>query len=158
MPLPTPDQGKVQPVSFQTRVEWRKAQPGDSYESLSQQFYGTPALAPALREYNRTKGVGPMQGQQLTPGDSVILPDPSALGQPQPGGGPMTAPATGAGVSYRVGATGETLYAIAQKTLQADRWQEIARLNRSLSSEQAVPPGTVVQLPADAIVPVENRP
>jgi hypothetical protein len=163
----------LQPISFQTNEKWLSVQPGDTYESLSQRFYGTPALAAALQEYNRTYGQTAAQREgKLVPGEKVFIPERPTLERPLPRTTPPQWPgpqgangsSSGAGgflatAQYRVRGPGERLYAIAQKTLgTGDRWQDIARLNPTLRGEQDVPPNTLVQLPNGANVPEENRP
>ncbi len=59
---------------------------------------------------------------------------------------------------YRVGATGESLYGIAQKTLQnGARWGAIAELNPGIRANQMIPAGTLLRLPNGANVPAENQ-
>ena len=57
--------------------------------------------------------------------------------------------------TYKVGTSGEGMWEIARRTLgDGNRWGEILRLNPDLKSSNqvlnALPPGTVVQLPAEA--------
>src|SRR5262249_7783475 len=85
-------------------------------------------------------------------------PERSALLQPPPTA-TLRSPTPPAVVRYRVGETGEPLYAIAQKTLQnGNRWQDIYQLNRSLNPAQPVPANTATDLPADAVGPQGTLP
>jgi len=170
--------GAIQSVGFQYAEQRVPVKQGDTYASLSRQYYFTDEYAATLQKYNSNHPEARTQDQlagRLVPGQLVFIPDRSALQSPslqpiapplQPGsgqqgfGGNPTAPLQSqATVQYRVAGPGESLYSIAQKTLQnGNRWGDLSTLNGERPGLQDVPPGTILNLPAGAVVPPENRP
>jgi len=161
---------------------------GDNYASLSRMHYNNSDYAAALQEWNRDPERATSEGMragQPVPGDKISIPSLETLEQQYPNLIPGRRTQTGAGpgntqqtafvtttalppatpiatvppLPYRVCGSGEPLYTIAQKTLKdGTRWQEIARLNPTLSSELPIPANTIVHLPPGAVVPAENAP
>lgn len=85
-----------------------------------------------------------------TPAPPTPPPAPPAR-EPSPPPAPTTMPAPPGTPLYRVRGKGESLRAIAERTLgSGDRWPEIYRLNPDLQPELIVPPGKEVCLPAEA--------
>ncbi len=82
--------------------------------------------------------VTPVPGTGPAPGTPVVRVNASTPGEPK---------------SYRVAQGGEPMWRIAQRTLgNAQRWNEIYRLNPHLEPELPLREGTAVLLPADARV------
>lgn len=83
--------------------------------------------------------------------------DPAHEIKPQPGEPPL-APAPGPVQVYRVN-NSETLQDIARRTLgSTDRSNDLHRLNPTLKPDDALSPGTVVRLPADACLQNDAEP
>jgi len=133
---------------------------GDSYESISKDFYNDARYAAALRAYNQNKAI---QGatvdvpplhivKKLAPGGN---PAPAAR-QPEPGWG--AAPATvgapvrnGGDKTFRIPTGGMTMKAVAKLTLNDEnRWRDIFALNPQLRADESIPAGTILKMPADS--------
>ncbi|HXG10205.1 MAG TPA: LysM peptidoglycan-binding domain-containing protein [Gemmataceae bacterium] len=184
-PARTPIPAAPQVESFDE--EEYRVKPGDTFESISTQFYRTNKYAQALLLFNRNHplaGIGVRQEPPtLQPGQPVyipptrilekrygsVIPDlaPSPAGTSSaapPLGGPSSnaAPAAGEAAGprrYRVPGNGEMMWTLAQRTLNnGSRWPEISRLNPGLPPELPIPAGTVVLLPADARIEPTNPP
>ncbi len=149
-----------------------------SFAQLSKQQYGTDKYAAALLEYNRQHLLNRSDAnlQQnppiLQPNQAIFYPNPNVLesqygrfiataavggppvvniSPPMPftGSNPPTADATR---TYTVPQT-QHIFAIAQQTLgSGNQWTEILRLNPTLRTDQDIPAGTVLRLPANARV------
>ncbi len=175
-PVPAPEARPPAPQVESFNEEEYRWRAGDTFESLSRAKYQTPRYAQALLEYNRAHPIAgdDFQAGVTAPqvGRAVYIP-PAAILEKRFGNvitGPATpsysspaAPTRGAapsaGPAYRVGARGEYLRAVAMRALgDSERWQEVLRLNPSVSPAYPVPPGSVLRLPADARVPSENTP
>jgi nucleoid-associated protein YgaU len=148
---------------------------GDTYESISREFYNDTRYAVALRAYNGN--------QALQRGGRVMVPPLHivkryAQGQPAPGtpatGAPASRPTSvttdtpqwmtpsapapvqrTAGNTFRVPPGGMTMRAVARQFLGSDqRWTEIWDLNPQVTNpSEILPPGTELKLPADARMP-----
>jgi MraZ protein len=78
-----------------------------------------------------------------------LTPLPAVKGSAEP---PL-APSPGPVVTYQVRAGGETMRAIAGRTLGAeDRWPDIHRLNPALAPDEVIRASATVKLPADACI------
>jgi hypothetical protein len=149
---------------------------GDTLESICERYYHSPAYAAALRQYNlgQRKPTAARADGSLVPGQKLYLPSAAVLEQRYPGTAPKPAPAPASSLApasgtvpavyrpdatlyYRV-QTPESLYTVARRTLDnGERWQEIHRLNPNFQSEQPLPAGTILVMPAGARVPQENQ-
>ena len=153
-------------------------QPGETFEQLSQRLYGSPKYATALLEYNRKHVLAKANIQQnppqLQPNQAIYYPHPNILeiqfgGLISQGATAAKAPAAPAvKITPLGGANPPTadptvamtltqprwVFDIARQTLgDGQRWVEILRLNPSLQTEQPIPTGTTLRLPATAKLP-----
>jgi MraZ protein len=104
-----------------------------------------PIAAPVARQ---TSPVGPSDAGQVT---TDGLPPTAEL--PRASIEPPLAPAPGPVLSYQVRAGGETMRAIARRTLGGDdHWPDVHRLNPSLQPDGIIAAGATVKLPADACI------
>src|SRR5262249_51945296 len=160
-------------------VDLYEPRAGDTYESISREFYNDTRYAAALREFNK--------GQPLQGGKQVEVPpihvlrkrfpqlvgtNPAAMPGPAPAARPTsisgTAPDWGTpgaaeaptfrasgSQTFRVPAGGMTMPAIAKLTLGSEqRWSEIWELNKSITAPgEPLPAGTEVKLPPGAKLP-----
>lgn len=163
---PQPDTAFAEPPSKEPqppagRTDFFTVGEKDTYWSISQRVYGSPAYFQALTEFNRSRIRDP---RRLRPGMTVLTPPVEELQARYPkliakGG---TAPAEGTArpgflineagrPAYRVGED-DTLSKIAQAHLgRASRWVQIYEMNRRLiPNPKALKPGTVLELPGDA--------
>jgi nucleoid-associated protein YgaU len=176
-PLPAGPGTDVRPqTSFD--VDLYQVRSGDSYESISREYYNDTRYARALAEYNRRK---PLTGGHIEVppihilrkyysqliGGTAVSPSPSpgvtapvnfvptgrpddAAPQFRPSGGNASGPKT-----YRVAAQGINIPAVAKQTLGTDqRWKEIWDLNPQITKPgDYLPIGTELRLPPDAKLP-----
>jgi hypothetical protein len=150
----------------------------DSFQSLSREYYGNDSYAAALQLWNQTHpraSDSMARDGKLVPGDKIYIPPTAQLERHYPalipnlkpavpGNGTVqtsftgTAPTPAALKIYRV-VTAESVEVIARQTLgSGDRANELLRLNTPFRAGQTVPAGTLLMLPADAQVPLENVP
>ncbi len=125
---------------------------GDTYSTLARQYYSDESYAGALKQWNIKEGdTAEQRAGLLPPGGLVFIPEKDQLD--------ARFPATGR-LQYKVGPGNEEfLFAIAKKTLnRGDSWEQIASLNRSFNPAVPIPAGTILQMPAGAVVPPENKP
>ncbi len=166
----TPPVPAERPPTTSYDVDIYEPKPGDSWESISKDFYGDARFAPALRTYNRNKplhGAGPVDVpplyilRRLMPaGSSGVVP----ASQTVPAGDPWNAPptyshrplapaATGGAKIFRVPVDGMSLPTIARQLLgNEQRWVELYDLNPQVTAAR-VPAGTELRLPPDARLP-----
>ncbi len=148
-------------------VQLHEPRAGETYESISRDWYNSPNLAAALRAYNRNK--------PLTGGGTVDVPPLGDLRRmfPQLVGGAASRTASSGGEwaastpvsgvraesspaggvrDFVVPAGGMTMREVAAETLgTANRWSEIWELNKEQTApNRPLPPGTRLRLPADA--------
>jgi hypothetical protein len=138
---------------------------GDTYESISRDFYNDTKYATALRTYNRNK---PLQGsgQILIPPLGVLgrtspstpptigMPVSQAGGTPEWGSAPPSTTVRAGEKTFRVPTGGMTMKAIARLTLNNEqRWQDIYTLNPQHRPDERLPAGTDIRLPTDARIP-----
>jgi nucleoid-associated protein YgaU len=161
-------------------------QGGDTFENISAQFYHTEKLGPALLLFNRShpRAAAALwkDGPTLQEGMPVYIPPvrileknhaaaiPDFKPTPAPGLGagpaaPMAAstpdapPATARGGPQYAVRKVEMISAIARDTLgNWQRWTEIYKLNGHINPSQPLMVGTVLAMPADAVIPPENKP
>lgn len=149
-------------------VDVYDAKDGDTYESISQEWYNSKQYAAALRAYN--------QNQALQGGRYVNIPPKHILQRQSPartGGatGTRTAPTSADAPnwsapstsrptgnsqrsSYVVSRSGMTMQQIARETMGAEqRWREIYDLNSHFRPDAPLPAGTELKLPPDAKLP-----
>jgi hypothetical protein len=170
-PPPTPNAVSERAPTTSYDVDLYEPKQGDTWESISREFYNDTRYAAALKAVNLNK--------PLTSGGSVEIPPLYILKQkyqtparsgtttsqtapvssPAPAWGPPanpTTPATPAGGSqiYRVPAGGTSERDLAKNFLgNEQRWQEIFNLNPQITRPDAIPAGTEVRLPLDARLP-----
>lgn len=151
-------------------ISWKET---DSFKSISKKHYLTEAYGLAIYEYNRNHN-RVAQGLRkdppfLSPGEKLFLPPiailereyPAAISNrtnPEPTPTPVASTTAVPGKErYRVRAGGEMYWDIAKRT--GANWMDIYLLNgKRFPSEQPIPAGTVLTMPANARVPAENRP
>lgn len=174
--------GTVPQVESFDEEEYR-ARVGDTFQSISMQFYRTDKYAQALLLFNRSHPLASEAIRQdppaLRPGQAVYVPPGGILERrhgtavpeltPLPPTGaprtdrPLYAPTEGTAAAgsatYRVQGIGESWWEIARKTLRGgERWYEIQRLNPEHRAELPVPGGTLLRLPPEAVVEPVARP
>jgi nucleoid-associated protein YgaU len=158
--------------------------PGDTFASISRQYYQAEKYERALLVFNRNhpraSDVIRQDPPLLNAGQPVyipplrvlekqyasVIPDhiplppsvpPSPLAGSTPGY-PASSPVSGDRL-YRVRANGEMIWDIAQRTLgKGERWAEIYGLNPQLNPQQPVPGGYTLHLPADASILPQDKP
>ena len=155
----------------------RSVRAGDTFQTLSTEKYGSDRYADALRAWNpnHPRASIDLQRGLLVPGDKVFFPPASQLDQhyasfipaekavtPRPSGavqtGFTTAAAPVTAIKYMVAAD-ESIESVVRRTFgTSDRTADVLRLNSTLRAGQILPKGTMVELPADAKVPLENEP
>ena len=126
---------------------------GDTYSSLARQYYSDESYADALKQWNIKEGdTAEQRAGLLPPGGLVFIPDKKEQLDAR-------FPRTGR-LQYRVGPGNEEFpFAIAKKTLNnGDNWGQIASLNGIVDGVHPIPAGTILQMPAGAVVPPENKP
>lgn len=152
-------------------VDLHEPQSGDTYESISKDFYHDVRYGRALAEYNRRKPLqnnGPVEVPPIhvlkkrypqflgtTSTSSREQTSSSLPGEFRPAGGSGDAAPvfrTSGSKSYVIPPGGMTMQAVARLTLgSTTRWREIYDLNPQFSTD--VPAGAQLKLPADAVVP-----
>jgi nucleoid-associated protein YgaU len=157
-----------QPQVIEYLESMHKIQPGDTFEKISLDQYGSKEYATALLLYNRGH---PIVGESfasdnasLTPGQRIFLPSNKELLESRypaaiksvathtQSNAPPVEP--GLPKSYTVAAGGETFARVASKLFEnVDRWTEIRNLNRELDPEKPIPAGTILKVPGDARIP-----
>jgi nucleoid-associated protein YgaU len=152
-------------------VDLYEPKQGDTWESISREFYNDTRYATALKSVNFNK--------PLTSGGTVDIPPLYILKQkfqtstrttssssqtsPVPGSAPNwappattttpAAPSSGSQI-YRVPAGGTSERELAKKYLgNEQRWMEIFNLNQHITAPDNIPAGTEVRLPMDAKLP-----
>ena len=146
---------RATPFSYQRRCTSKsglRVNDGDTYSTLARQYYSDESYAGALKQWNIKEGdTAEQRAGLLPPGGLVFIPEKDQLD--------ARFPATGR-LQYKVGPGNEEfLFAIAKKTLnRGDSWEQIASLNRSFNPAVPIPAGTILQMPAGAVVPPENKP
>jgi hypothetical protein len=133
-------------TSYDVDIYYPKA--GDTYDTVSREFYGDGRYAAALKAYNRNKEV---RGTVDVPPVHVVR----KYAQPQPGAATPAGRAAanaewGAARTFRVPEGGMSMRGVAREVFGTDqRWQEIYDLNPQ-HRPNAVPAGAVLRLPTDA--------
>ena len=138
---------------------------GETYESISEEWYNSKRLAAALRTYNRNK---PLQGQgpvEVPPIDVLRrkFPQLTSGGAARPAAGASdwtaavrteSSPYRASGKEFMVPTGGMTMRAVARETLGRDtRWGEIYQYNPEITDPSGLlPAGTRLKLPPDARV------
>jgi nucleoid-associated protein YgaU len=142
-------------------------QSGDSYWTISRQYYGTARYFQALSAFNRVTIPDP---RRMRPGMKVAVPTRELLESRYATTLPKSAAAAGATrtAGFQIDANGHPVYAVgADDTLtgiarthlgRTSRWIQIYRMNRDqLPGPHKLKPGTVLRMPADAArLPGEN--
>jgi hypothetical protein len=169
-----------EPVVVQYDIKSHVARQGDSFASLSRDYYKSDAYANALQAYNREWSKDRNMAA-LQPGQTVLLPALQVLQQdryaravadvrPPIGAAavsinppvpvnqyrPLTpsTPTSDATKNFRIPVGGQKIYELAIQTMgDGSRWTEIYRLNPTIDPLQPIPGNTVVRLPANANVP-----
>ena len=181
-PVTPPGSGKPLPNVTNHAEERTYAQPGETFEQLSQRLYQSPKYAQALLEYNRKHVLAKanilQNPPQLQPNQAIYWPDKNILeiqfgalisqgagavsavpGAPAVKLTPLGSPSTGnpptADPTVTLTLTQPRwVFDVARQTLgDGQRWVEILRLNPSLQTEQPIPAGTALRLPATAKLP-----
>lgn len=136
---------------------------GDTYESISREFYNDVRFAAALRAYNRNKplqGAGPIDVPPLhvikryMPGGGMgATPVSRPAPGPDPGWAPAVSPTRG-DKTFRVPSGGMSMRGVARLLLGSEqRWQEVYDRNPHLRPDEILPAGTELRLPPDARLP-----
>lgn len=143
----------------------------DTFRTVSQAWYeGTDVYARALFEFNRVhpQGAEGLRAEPpvIRPGEKLFIPPIRILEKDHPAlvpergaipAAPVAATPPGdVAPSYRVGRDGEMFLDVARRT--GVKWEDIYLLNRQHDPKQPIPAGVLLQLPAGARVPAENRP
>ena len=166
-PINTPE---ARPAVTSFDVDLYDPRLGDSYESISKEFYNDSRYSAALREYNRNKSLQGAGAVEVPPMHVLRKRYPLAIGGTAatptsfPSAPPPVRPVTGSAPdnwttpgttgsastdlsfrssagSYRVPAGGSTFKQIAKETLGTDaRWSEIWELNRQITDPSVVLP------------------
>lgn len=158
---------------------------GDTFRSISQQFYKSERFERALLLFNRNhprasdeirREPPALAGQTVyLPPDWVLTPYLSAAEPPSAvaphaaapvsaapatvAPAPVAIPAVQATRSYRVRSTGERYFEIAKRTLNdGSRWWEVYMLNKSHSPQEIIPAGTVLRMPVNAVIDSADQP
>jgi hypothetical protein len=156
-------------TSFDVDVYEPKA--GDSYETISQEFYNDKRFAAALKAFNRNQS---LQGGRMVevPPIHILKRQFSAQAGATPAGGttpsagvpdwspaggksdPTPIRAAGGRTTFVVPPGGMSMRAVARLTLGSDqRWPDVYALNPQFRSDEVLPAGTELKLPADARLP-----
>ncbi|MDY3555788.1 hypothetical protein R5W24_004934 [Gemmata sp. JC717] len=141
---------------------------GDTYESISQEWYNSKKYATALRSYNQSQSLQGGRYVNVPPKYVLERQFPTVTGgtngtraAPPVDGANWSAPATkppagtsGRGV-YVVPRGGRTLQQIAYETMgDFQRWREISARNDHIpNTNQPLAEGTELKLPPDAKLP-----
>jgi len=135
-------------------------QTGDSYWTISRQYYGTARYFQALSAFNRVRIPDP---RRMRPGMKVAVPTRELLESRHATMLPKSAAVAGATrtVGFQIDANGHPVYLVgADDTLtgiarshlgRTSRWIQIYRMNRDqLPSPDKLKPGMALRMPADA--------
>jgi hypothetical protein len=137
---------------------------GDSYESISQEFYNDKRFAAALKAYNKNLSLQggryvevpplhvlrrryPTQSGSGTPVGSSGIPPATTWGAPNNATDP-TPRATGNRGTFVVPQGGQTIRDVAKQT--GVNWGDIYDLNPQYAPNVLIPAGTELKLPANA--------
>jgi hypothetical protein len=175
-PLPTPKEQPaeaVKPAGVIERapmtsfdVDLYEPRAGDTYESISREYYSDPRFARALTEFNRGQPLPRVRHVEIPPIHILKNRYPQLLGNTsstptanaewQPASATATRPTanfrTTGSSTYVVPQGGMSMPAISRLTLGTDkRWREIYDLNPQFAPD-SVPAGAELKLPANAIV------
>lgn len=160
---PKPAAGPERATTTSYDVDLHEPKSGDTYETISREFYNDPKYAPALREYNGRRPLQASVRVEVPPIHILKTRYPQLVGPVVPAGrtadgwGPAgsggdVAPAfrpTGAR-TYTVPAGGMRMPDIARAALgNPSRWKDIYNLNPQLPTDEVLPAGTLVKLPAN---------
>lgn len=170
-PIAIPGQSAGSSVPFVPQVEsydeeTHVCRAGETFESISEQYYRTRKYDRALLAFNRNHPRAPeavrLEPPQVVDGMPVFIPPARILDrQATPASGviPAAASMPQAEPVYQVRRPNEGLWDIARRTLgSGERWTDIWNLNRQVVAEQPVPVGTVLRLPAGARVDPAEAP
>jgi nucleoid-associated protein YgaU len=174
---PRPPAAAPQVDSFDE--EMYRCRGGDTFEGISQRFFGAPEYSQALLLFNRAHPMAAQGLQQMPPalnaGTIVYIPPVKILEKRYPTvipnltirnekpGQPTALPAPSAVQSvwkkYRVGRAGERMMDIAARALgNWERWKEIYKLNNQYQPHAMVPANVVLNLPPDAKIDADHAP
>jgi nucleoid-associated protein YgaU len=152
-------------------VDLYELKQGDTWESISKEFYNDTRYAAALKAVNLNKSltsggavdIPPLyilkQKIQTPPRSGTPISQSSPIPSSAPTWGPpagATTPAAPSGGSqiYKVPPGGTSMRDIAKNYLgNEQRWMEIYNLNPQITAPNAIPAGTEVKLPLDARLP-----
>jgi hypothetical protein len=152
------------PVRTDYDVGLHEPRAGETYETISEEWYNTRKLAAALRAYNRNKalqGQGPVEVPpidvlrkaypQFVTGDARTTSVPTATSEWTAPGvrAPEPSYRTVGGREFIVPAGGMTMREVARQSLGLEsRWGELYELNPEITNPGAVlPAGTRLRLP-----------
>ena len=160
------------PASTTFDVDLYEPRAGDTYESISREFYNDTRYAAALRAFNANRALQGGVQVEVPPMHVLRKRFPQLVNTPVPVTTPASAPAARpaagewgpvggtepgfrASTTYVVPPGGMTLRAVAKLTLGTDqKWADVWELNRQITDPGAVlPAGTELRLPAGAKVP-----
>ncbi len=156
-PAPTPDRTAV--TSFD--VDLHEPKNGDTYSTISKEFYNDVKYAGALQEYNGGRPLKTSVWVQVPPIHVLKKRYPQLIGSVVPASGKtgdVWGPSGEATPAFRatgqrtftVPTGGMTMGSIARDTLGSpNRWQDLYAVNPSLSPGEVLPAGTVVKIPAE---------
>ena len=143
-------------------VDLHEPKNGDSYSTISKEFYNDVKYAGALQEYNGRRALQTSVWVQVPPIHVLKKRYPQLIGSVVPASGKagdVWGPSGDAATpafratgqrTFTVPAGGMTMGSIARDTLGSpNRWQDIYAVNPSLSPGDVLPAGTVVKIPAD---------
>ena len=131
---------------------------GDSWESISREFYGDPRFAQALAAYNRGQ-LAKARPVDVPPLHVVKKYLPAAPATPGAGSAPdwnaVNPPARGAAEKpFVIPTGGMSMRGVAKLVLGSEqRWNDIYNLNPHLRPDVILQAGTELKLPPDARVP-----
>lgn len=126
------------------------------YSSPRENVLADPPPAPPTAAPNIPQPIWPASVLPGAPGFTV-LPAPVSRVEFRTEGEPPLAPRPGPIQVYHVKHDGETPREIARRTLGAsDRWEDVIKLNPNLKPDVSLSEGTMVRLPADACIPVDE--
>ena len=156
-PAAAPDRTAV--TSFD--VDLHEPKNGDSYSTISKEFYNDVKYAGALQEYNGRRPLQTSVRVEVPPIHVLKKRYPQLIGSVVPASGKsgdVWGPSGDSTPAFRatgqrtftVPTGGMTMGSIARDTLGSPtRWQDIYGVNPSLSPGDVLPAGTVVKIPAE---------
>jgi nucleoid-associated protein YgaU len=159
-PIVAPD--RAAQTSFD--VDLHEPKNGDTYATISKEFYNDAKYASALQEYNGRRPLQTSVRVEVPPIHVLKKRYPQLISAVVPASGTSKSgdvwgPAGEATPAFRasgqrtftVPTGGMTMGAVARDTLGAPtRWRDIYDLNPSLSPGDVLPAGTVVKIPTEA--------